>query len=78
MGRTVQFRRPISAREEETAEEKASVRKNDSEELSSRHNRHHRDVFPWGFVGAGLWRDVFTCDPWMETVVGDVIEGDDD
>ena len=23
--------------------------------------------FPWGFVGAGLWRDVFSCDPRSET-----------
>jgi serine/threonine protein kinase len=22
--------------------------------------------FPWGFVGAGLWRDVFSCDPHQE------------
>ena len=24
--------------------------------------------FPWGFVGNGLWRDVFSCDPREETV----------
>jgi hypothetical protein len=27
-------------------------------------------VLPWGFVGNGLWRDVFSCDPREEAVPG--------
>ena len=38
-----------------------------------RHHRHrsrhvnHNSTITWGFVGAGLWRDVFSCDPRGET-----------
>jgi hypothetical protein len=28
--------------------------------------RDNNNVLPWGFVGNGLWRDVFTCDPHEE------------
>jgi len=27
-----------------------------------------RQKYPWGFVGNGLWRDVFTCDPREESL----------
>eukprot|EP00956_Cyclotella_meneghiniana_P013080 scaffold18741_cov60-Cyclotella_meneghiniana.AAC.1 len=27
---------------------------------------NHNDGLPWGFVGNGLWRDVFSCDPHSE------------
>jgi serine/threonine protein kinase len=35
----------------------------------SRHETSNGDTettFPWGFVGNGLWRDVFSCDPHQE------------
>ena len=32
--------------------------------------------FPWGFVGAGLWRDVFSCDPRSETELNSTTEHD--
>lgn len=32
------------------------------------------DSFPWGFVGAGLWRDVFSCDPRSETELNSTTE----
>ena len=42
----------------------------DSEDESSTDNTQTtpRQKYPWGFVGNGLWRDVFTCDPREESL----------
>eukprot|EP00804_Cyclotella_cryptica_P014305 CCRYP_019156-RA/>CCRYP_019156-RA protein AED:0.38 eAED:0.38 QI:0/-1/0/1/-1/1/1/0/766 len=32
------------------------------------HDKEQKSAFPWGFVGNGLWRDVFSCDPRGEVI----------
>ena len=55
-------------------QEKEEDEEGDNDDIESTEEtitkKREHNYYPWGFVGNGLWRDVFTCDPREETLIG--------